>query len=462
MRLLRYLRHALIFLCVVIIIRKITSESTRHSERKEQSLVQSDTIRKLRMKLANTKLATEILANDSNLLFYKPVRSRDPPPFNVGRRYLSFQPPGNGWNNQREAIENAIVLAKLLNRTLILHPMSPHDKVRDMKRGVIPGYLMYNELDENDIVPVSAFLDMEKLREIVSFIEYTKSHKSFFREFGNLNWKTVCHSVGFGYWIDRPTRNLQEETLIRQQKFSPKAEWTTKCPTEQNLYKHNPNITIIRAVSDLAEDNSEMLYFEQGTLFGISLRFFEYERAKEAQRWILEGLRYRPTVAHISQKVADIMGGKYNAIHVRRTDHEDRYLTGEHWIGAIERRFIHNDIPLYVATDETNLTYFRFLKDAGFKMYFSSSFQHLINLRDIPEVAHKDIVGIYEQYICTRAEAFVGSPRSTFSSFIYRSRGESPLVDGLLTRHILSLWLPSQKVKDKTENTNFHSLTEQI
>ena len=52
-----------------------------------------------------------------------------------GVKYLSYQPPGNGWNNQRVALENAIVMAKLLNRTLLLHPMAPHDKGALYKAG---------------------------------------------------------------------------------------------------------------------------------------------------------------------------------------------------------------------------------------------------------------------------------------------------------------------------------------
>ena len=68
-----------------------------------------------------------------------------------GVKYLSYQPPGNGWNNQRVALENAIVMAKLLNRTLLVHPMAPYDKGALYKAGAQPGYIAYNCLKQSDL-----------------------------------------------------------------------------------------------------------------------------------------------------------------------------------------------------------------------------------------------------------------------------------------------------------------------
>ena len=50
-----------------------------------------------------------------------------------GVKYLSYFPGGGGWNNQRIAFENAVVLAKLLNRTLIVHPLAPHQELRRLQ-----------------------------------------------------------------------------------------------------------------------------------------------------------------------------------------------------------------------------------------------------------------------------------------------------------------------------------------
>ena len=70
-----------------------------------------------------------------------------------GTKLLSYQPPGNGWNNQRIALENALVLARLLNRTLVVHPLAPHDLGSRLKAGRYPGYVSYNMLNESDLPP---------------------------------------------------------------------------------------------------------------------------------------------------------------------------------------------------------------------------------------------------------------------------------------------------------------------
>ena len=70
--------------------------------------------------------------------------------------YLSYQPPGNGWNNQRVALENATALTKLLNTRLSCDQLAtnnitrnttyytmvwPHDKGVLFKAGAQPGYV---------------------------------------------------------------------------------------------------------------------------------------------------------------------------------------------------------------------------------------------------------------------------------------------------------------------------------
>ena len=99
----------------------------------------------------------------------KPVR---------GVKYLSYQPPGNGWSNQRVALENAVVLAKLLNRTLVVHPMAPHDKGALLKAGAQPGYIAFSSSQilfpylfslTSSYCP-SSFLYKKWLHRIISFI----------------------------------------------------------------------------------------------------------------------------------------------------------------------------------------------------------------------------------------------------------------------------------------------------
>ena len=129
-----------------------------------------------------------------------------------GMKYLSYQPPGNGWNNQRVALENAIVMAKLLNRTLIVHPMAPHDKGALFKAGAHPGYVAYNHLKQSDLVPLSVFLNLKLLSQLVPVQEVVTSHHQFYRDFGQLSWRNICHSMGYGYWMDQQPNTVEEIT----------------------------------------------------------------------------------------------------------------------------------------------------------------------------------------------------------------------------------------------------------
>ena len=71
---------------------------------------------------------------------------------------------------------------------------------------------------------------------------------------------------------------------------------------------------IVKYVSNYFDDPSEMLYFEQGTLFGIHIRFVHRDDAIAAQKWILDHLHYGPRV----HSVVDVMAkSQFNAIHVR-------------------------------------------------------------------------------------------------------------------------------------------------
>lgn len=367
------------------------------------------------------------------------------------KRYLSYQSPGNGWNNQRQALENAIVLTKLLNRTLVLQPMSPHDKVRQLKHGGLPGYIAYNQLTEEDLMPLSRFLDMQKLSQIVPYVDNQKADGDFKEDYHHLSWRYICHSVGFGYWADRRPHTPEEEELLRNQRTELKRLWQKKCPREQHqFFEANPGKVIIEYIADLLNCNEEMLYFEQGTLYGITLRFFDYERAKEAQFWVNSGVDYSTSVKTVSDRVGEVMGGRYNAMHVRRTDHYDYNFEVEYWIQSLRGAGITPELPLYVATDEEDHRYFLPMKKAGYRLYFYTDLLFLFDFTGVPSASYKDYVGMHEQHICWKAVAFVPSPHSTFSFYILRKRESSEIwKQGLIDKYILALWLPNH-----TRSTN--------
>ena len=380
---------------------------------------------------------------------------RNAPVSQGGRvRLLSYQPPGNGWNNQRIALENAIVLAKLLNRTLVVHPMSPHSLGNKLKAGRNPGYVAYNMINSSDLLPLTYFMDLELLSQLVPVISVNTSHRQFMEDYRYLKWKNVCHSTGFGYWVDQVPQTSEEVELLLRQKFTPANIWKEKCPEELQRAEVDPS-PIVRYVSDLATDPAEMLYFEQGTLFGIHIRFTTYERAMEAQNWVVKYVRYSDKVWERAEKVRERMErrGRYNAIQVRRGDHHDRKLPQSFWLDRMAERNFSKDIPVYVATDATELSWFQPFTKAGFKLFFATNFSDILNFTLFSESVRGDYLGIHDQCLCEAAIDFIPSPASTFDAFILRHRGEVRTRDGLMVDTLHTYWIGHQAT-DRTAPVN--------
>lgn len=353
-------------------------------------------------------------------------------------KLLSYQPPGNGWNNQRIALENALVMAKLLNRILLVHPLSPHELGAKLKAGHQSGYEAYNLLNESDLLPLKHFMDLEQMSRLVPVIEVNTSHGRFRDEYGHLTWRNVCHSSGFGYWVDQPPAMAAEVLLLSKQKFTSNLIWKQKCSEEQRRAERDPS-PIVRFVAEFASDQSEMLYFEQGTLFGIQLRFTTLEMARTAQEWVLRHVRYSKEVWQRVGVVGKRLG-TYNAVQVRRKIHMDSKLAPSYWLDQMEAIFP-KDIPVYVATDEQDHSWFQPFRAAGFNIYFAEDFPDVLDFTYVPVSVRMDLLGVHEQCICQKAGKFVASPASTFDAFIKRHRGEVKMKDGLMMETLHSYWI---------------------
>ena len=356
-------------------------------------------------------------------------------------RLLSYQPPGNGWNNQRIALENALVLSKLLNRTLVVHPLAPHELGAKLKAGHQSGYEAYNLLNESDLLPLNHFMDLQQMGRLVPVIEVNTSHTQFKVDYSQLTWRNVCHSSGFGYWVDQPPASATEVLLLSKQKFTSNLIWKQKCIQEQLRAERDPS-PIVRFVTEFAADEAEMLYFEQGTLFGVQLRFTTLDMAKTAQDWVLRYVQYSKEVWQRVDIVARRLGN-YNAVQVRRRIHMDSKLPPSYWIDQMEAMFP-KDVPVYVATDEPDHSWFQPFRDAGFNVYFATDFPDVLDFAYVRKSVRMDLLGVHEQCICLKAGKFVASPASTFDAYIKRHRGEVKMKDGLMMETLHSCWIGHQ------------------
>lgn len=362
-------------------------------------------------------------------------------------RYLSYQPPGNGWNNQRIVLENALVLAKLLNRTLVVHPLAPHELGNKMKVGQTHGYMVYNMLNSSDLLPLSLFMDLNLMSEVVPVEEVTVSHPQFVADYSHLTWRNICHSPGFGFWVDQLPQTAAEVDLLAKQKFSSLGRvWKERCVEEKRRAGklQSMNDPLIRYVSDLLEDKSEMLYFERGTLFGMQIRFTTMKRALEAQTWTVDHVRYSKAIWNTVAQVGQKIGPHFNAIQVRRKNHMDSKLPPSFWMERMVEKNFSKDLSVYVATNDPTKEWFRPFVAEGYKLYFSVDLSQYLSFPSVRKSLRNDLLAIHEQCLCEQADVFVGSPASTFTALILRHRGEVRKRGPLMMETLHTYWIGHQ------------------
>lgn len=127
----------------------------------------------------------------------------------------------------------------------------------------------------------------------------------------------------------------------------------------------------------------------------------------------------------LSLKLANNLfdGAEYNAAHVRRGGGHTRIerKSAEHFIALKLQPQDMVSLPLYVATDERNQTWFDPMRAAVARTYFwhdvvaRSPVEVAEFLDQVPLAMRNDAIGFLEQLICARAGKFAASEGSTFS-----------------------------------------------
>lgn len=174
-----------------------------------------------------------------------------------------------------------------------------------------------------------------------------------------------------------------------------------------------------RSVVDLNLSN-KFIHFENN-LFG---HFWYHiypggpEKRNILKNKINKVFKYKNKFYEIAKKVKDQIG-TYNAIHIRRNDFLKVREKDLQSIDSDEKvlykleHVVNNDIPLYIATDESNKDFFKKIKEK-YQVYFFKDFN--FDLSPLEEA-------VVEQIICAESEFFIGTYLSTYSKRINVMRG---------------------------------------
>jgi len=236
--------------------------------------------------------------------------------------YLTYL-PHSGFHNQRISLENAFVLAALLNRTLIVPPARlssnsiPYSPTRKLvsviessndpalepcpsgeNPNIIPGAHLCKPY--NDFIHLSwrHLMPIHRLRSRLSFVERDNMRQRWFKTTLNIHSDDI-------YWVN------------------------DKFPYEFNFYDNPSGVSIASKYSryihleDLSKQTQQYRLLHFGTLFGSGRLRLSDTSNIELQTTIREAMVLsNPLLDRLSNQVTRQMGGKdsYYALHLRLGD----------------------------------------------------------------------------------------------------------------------------------------------
>jgi len=289
-----------------------------------------------------------------------------------GRRYVIYGPSG-GFANQRYCLENALLIGRLLNRTVLVPPIAKHTSY----------YNRYELLSQEHVFPADRVLDFELMNTLTPAVPVSKPLLAFVRD--------AEAAVG----KEQITRVFYEENPGWQWKY---------------LLTFRPN-------------KRKLLFFRGAILY----HSFSWNSGDLAQ--VRRHVRLAPAFRRTALQLIDWFGGRnFNAVHSRLGDYVGTTPSATYFFNkAVAANFPRN-APLYVATEPNPpRNHFAPLCGPGkFKCVFSSNLDRNITLafkRAFPKgQIRSDMLGLIEILLCVAAKRFIGTDISTFSQFILESR----------------------------------------
>ncbi len=345
----------------------------------------------------------------------------------LSNRYVAFDIDQGGLNNIRMVFEYAVVIAAVTRRTLVLPPAQPWYLINQGRMGRAEG-----------VTDLADVFDLASIRKAIPCITTNEFCVTAARHLGIPDQFTATRFEGepddarlrdWRTWLMRNSEVLDGNPYqfllcvpdIRRARLGP--HLSDHYVDDRELREFSPRLRAAPVIY-LPSDSRHRSLGPVATMLAT-----ESPRLPRLCRRLLKHhVRYRDEVFEWAERICNFMGLEdFDAIHIRRNDFQYKQTRLD--VGRIHaniRSLIAGDKPLYVATDESDPSFFEQLAD----MFQVPRVHRLNDWRPwagdgFPYVWE----GMVEQAICARAGRFVGTDLSTFSGYINRLRGYMQAAD---------------------------------
>lgn len=351
-------------------------------------------------------------------------------------RYLIWKTWHGGLNNDRMSLEIAVVMCRVLDRTLVLP---------DRFRLYLSGMTLLTD-----------YFDREHIYKAVRTIEYSEFRKRF-------------PVVGDDYAGVKQLEDVVEVDPGKIEMLS-YVMCVPNCPkVGDHDYEDYKDFNSNREewdISDWEANNHKFMYFREHKLFHYFYVFFYFRDLalkRSTIRLVRDHIHYRNDILHYASIIIRAMredlekNGQpllYNSIHFRRGDfqyQDQRHLDPNVIVDNLREIFSTTGVnTLYIGTDErirSNLKPF----DDAYKVYIFDDFKHLL-----PDYVPTYYYGPIDQLVMSQGVIFVSTLLSTFSSYVTRMRGLNPLIENKRTYFTNQKYLSIEE-GDQVERTQRYS-----
>lgn len=356
------------------------------------------------------------------------------------RKYVVFEPDLGGWNNIRMSLEVCILFALATGRILVLPPdsvlylMVLNSKWKNNKKG-IQNYIDLNRTGL-DIIDMPTFLTENAVSN-----DYLQKPYPFDKDVsvgGKKLWsylEAACYSrvwkPGKTFMVFNITTSSSGGVSFGNKFNIDKRRYhiISFGGSNRQLIPYDSEIHSHRTIYFAGTGKNRIL-----TIFYAYLFFAEPVLDKLMKRFVRDRVRYHDIVYCVASKIVSKLKAlsdssssskypNYVTFHIRRGDFQHKWvkIPAEEIIANVQKENLvqnmHQRIA-YIATDEKNASFFQPFHKVFKAVYFLKDFK-----KDWQTLENMNWLGLVDKVVASTGDVFIGTPLSTFTSYITRMRG---------------------------------------